>query len=1330
MTRDNVAKSHLTRSGTRRRGDAYQDIVAIDLMVDWLEHTDRYQWIRVEADESGALDDVQALRKDNTFVVKQVKYSTHPDAPKDPYTWKMLIKQEKGKNEKLLSLLQRWASSLEELKEQFSSIEASVVSNRKASQEIQYAIKNHAYTYIDFDKISDPKIQEQVIQQLGGDSKTWAFFTLFQFYLNEPNLDELEQGLQVRFKRLGGTDLGWLNLKKEVDTWVCWRDKPVLDGKISLHDIKRAALLTVGSPPPAIRPQNWIPLFRNPLYQSRPNEFNRLETILFGYETKKKPSRVGLVGVGMVGLGGVGKTQLAVQIAYRFKERFPAGIFWMSAEGNDFSVWQHNLAELASDAKYLPPDDDISDPNNKKRRVQYFCSYLTEHDDALLILDNVEDPNLLFSLLPQLAGKEMACTILYTSRNPVTLPGVERYVVEQLAEKEALMLLLDRTRSSLLTEVLNGSKSQEAQSARDVCQAVGYLPLALMHMHNLLEREEQMELTRLTELLRVSGAVKLVKMQYADAAPLFATFTLSWKKVRGEEVARLFKLASYFPEAVPIPLWLLGIAAGLGESGEINEPLGRARLQLQDLSLMETLKGNQVLLHPLVREFGQMLVTEDMDKGQTLLLGAGEQLIGEFTDLNKLERRAKLEGYWRCLEQVRAALEYIELLGMGQVEQLKWVEQCLDREGYLLGNREWEWWPELFPGLFYQQLYNRAVEEKRLLTGDVLPKRWLRQIGHVGTEEKHLRRIFAGHWGIVTSIAFSPDGSRILTGSREGLVRLWETDSGKMLTTLYISDGTVTSVVFSPDGSRMLTGSFDGAARIWEVDSGRLLMTLNDHQARVTSVAFSLNGSKVLTGSGDGTAKLWEADNGELLMTLEGHTQAVTSVAFSPDGTKAATGSYDSTGQIWDLVNKGLPLVTLRGHLFRLAVTSVTFSPDGAKVLTGANDSTIRMWKTTNGEELMSLKGHQEGVTSVAFSPDGSEILSGSGDGIAQLWDATSGLPLLKLYSHADKVTSVAFSFDGRSILTGSWDRTARLWEPVKGQVLLPLKGHANEVTDVAFSPDGTKAVTGSVDQTLGLWETASGERLMTWNTGEMLCVTFSSDGTRVLTGSPYGGANVWEATSGRLLLTLKGYKSSVTSVAFSLDGSKILTGYFDGKVRLWQADNGRLLKTLKGHTEEVTSIGFSPEGSKIITSAYDKKVQIWEGTSGELLVTLKGHREVITSASFSPDGRKILTSSFDKTAKLWDTTNGKELATLEGYSRLMKGAMFSPHSHLIITWDLDGYVLFWRAGVVEEPLAIYVTTYDVGAIHWKDEAQILLADQGGAQYLPHFYQLKLEGIL
>jgi WD40 repeat protein len=172
-------------------------------------------------------------------------------------------------------------------------------------------------------------------------------------------------------------------------------------------------------------------------------------------------------------------------------------------------------------------------------------------------------------------------------------------------------------------------------------------------------------------------------------------------------------------------------------------------------------------------------------------------------------------------------------------------------------------------------------------------------------------------------------------------VRLWDAATGRAAATLAGHTDSVTAVAFSPDGTRVLTGSWDNTARLWEAVTGKAVATLAEHKGGIWAVTFSRDGSRALTGSADGTARVWDATTGKPVATLAGHTAPLRAVAFSPDGTRVLTGSEDKTARLWDVAT-GKIVATLTGHTGQ--VTAVAFSPDGKRVLTGSNDHTVRLW--------------------------------------------------------------------------------------------------------------------------------------------------------------------------------------------------------------------------------------------------------------------------------------------------------------------------------------------------------------------------------------------------
>jgi len=573
-----------------------------------------------------------------------------------------------------------------------------------------------------------------------------------------------------------------------------------------------------------------------------------------------------------------------------------------------------------------------------------------------------------------------------------------------------------------------------------------------------------------------------------------------------------------------------------------------------------------------------------------------------------------------------------------------------------------------------------------------------------------------GHKGEVYSVAFSPDGKRLASGSggfnQPGTVKLWDVASGREILTFkgHSNNNEVHSVAFSPDGKRLASASVDfnriSELKMWDVASGNEIWTLQTGPA--WRVAFSPDGKLLAVaggvkarkgkGPGLGTVTLWDAASRRQVLTLEGHTDIVNDVAFSPDGRRLASASSDKTVKLWELAS-GKEYLTFKGHTD--AVRSVAFSPDGKRLATASRDQTVKLWDADSDKELLTLPGHKGWVTSVVFSSDGKRLASASWDQTVKLWDAASGRELQTLKGHTSVLDSVAFSPDGKRLATASQDKTVKLWNAAGVQQApgLTLRGHGGKVNAVAFSPDGKRLASGSEDHTVKLWDAVSGKDLMTLegHAGRVNSVAFSPDGKHLASAGGVGDkqpgeVKLWDAASGKELLAFQGHQLGVKSVAFSPDGKHMVTASRDQTLKLWDAASGKDLLTFRGHTRDIFGMAFSSDGKRLASAAFDSTVKVWDAASGKDLLTLPGHTPPNWSVAFSPDGKRLASAPWHETVKLvklWDAASGKELLSLKGHTALVTSMVFSPDGKRLATASFDNTVKLWDANSGQEVLTL-----------------------------------------
>ena len=556
-----------------------------------------------------------------------------------------------------------------------------------------------------------------------------------------------------------------------------------------------------------------------------------------------------------------------------------------------------------------------------------------------------------------------------------------------------------------------------------------------------------------------------------------------------------------------------------------------------------------------------------------------------------------------------------------------------------------------------------------------------------------------GHTRFVRSVAYSPDGTILASGSADKSVKLWDVATGQNIATLNHTSS-VTSVAFSPDGTTLASGS-GREIKLWDVATGRNITTLEGHESWVPSVAFSPDGTILASGSGR-EIKLWDVATGRNIATLR-HPYPVDSMVFSPDGTTLASGSWGGTSsadagivRLWD-VSTRRNIATLEGHKGR--VTSVVFSPDGTILASGSDDETVKLWNVATRTNIATLEGHKSGVQSVAYSPDGTTLASGSEDNTSgslentvKLWDIATGQDIAT-YRHIDKrsgqarpVYSVAFSPDGTTLASGAgpfgdgngtvilWDVSERIRPrpqtlvkisgdnqqgpintqlnnpfvvEVRDQYGNPLQGAQVTFTVTAgegklsgrFTVENTTAdANGRAERTLSLGSILATNTVEV-SVAELEPVTFNAVGVGTPTTPIMGGDyRTWHLPDGAIVRLGKGdIGGSDRAVAFSPDGQRLAVASGIG-VWLYDVATSRELALFTGHSDKVTSVAFSPDGTLLASGSADHTLKLWDVATRTNTATLR-HRDVVHSVTFSPDGTSLAATSWDNTSGAWDNT-------------------------------------------------------------------------------------------
>jgi WD40 repeat protein len=631
----------------------------------------------------------------------------------------------------------------------------------------------------------------------------------------------------------------------------------------------------------------------------------------------------------------------------------------------------------------------------------------------------------------------------------------------------------------------------------------------------------------------------------------------------------------------------------------------------------------------------------------------------------------------------------------------------------------------------------------------------------IGGWSRSLPRHLFKHGEEITEIALSADGLNLATVSSDGIVRIWDVNSGDPRGEPLKIDSFITELSFNADGGTLATASYRGGVRLWNIATLKPEGDqLNVQDRTWREFTLSSDGAMLATGHADGTVRLWDVAAGKSYGESLEYTGVCGALSFSGDGTTIAVGSSDGTIWLWN-VQTGESLgdpIENSGYIKQLSL-----STDGSILASGTLDGTVRIWNRRTREPMGRPQSHVQ-IKDLSLSGDGGTLASGSGDGTVQLWDVNSGQPLGNPLKHDGEITGLSLSADGAVLATASqdgvaglWDVSMRkrlgddiksdgvgsvlafreeadtlamgsnegtvlLWDTNAGEVLdtpIPKRRGATRFRALAFSGDGSTFVTGNSDGTVLLWDVTTGQPI-----GDPLDqgvnimeLSLNADGKTLAIGKYDGTISVWDVSTAKSLGDTIDHGGRITKLTLNTDGNLLATGNRDGIVQFWDVATGRALDKNLNHGTPVSALSFSKDGATLATGSRDGTVLLWDVNSGDSLGIPIIHGVNVTQLSLNADGRLLVTGSNDGTVQFWDVSTGQALGEPLQHRAAVSSLTFSADGRMLAIGSYSGNARLWEVPepVTDDPELVWLSvevrtglTIESGLIHTLSHAEWL----------------------
>jgi WD40 repeat protein len=570
------------------------------------------------------------------------------------------------------------------------------------------------------------------------------------------------------------------------------------------------------------------------------------------------------------------------------------------------------------------------------------------------------------------------------------------------------------------------------------------------------------------------------------------------------------------------------------------------------------------------------------------------------------------------------------------------------------------------------------------------------------TTHKEIRTLGgqAGHQKMVLTVAISPDGQLLASGSADNTLKIWDIPSPRPLRTLAHADA-ILGLSLSPDGKRLALAGMDGAIKVLDAATFKPLLQLPGHVGAVQGLAFSPNGQTLAGAGADRTIRFWNATNGQPLGTIGAHSGPLRGVAIHPNNVLAFSIGEDGLLKFWQIPPQAGK--TMANH--NAPVRALALSGDGNQVLSGGADNNVRLSNTATGQEIRVFTGAKAPVECVALNSNASQAAAAAADQLF-LWNMADGKLIDQLYAHADAVTGISFQPQNQQLLTSGSDGLLRLW----ALPLVPAKSftHPEAVPAMAAFADGKQFATGGADKIVRQWDLTKNTVVRQF-TGHGSAVTAMAVGANqaIFSGDAHGEIRLWNQATGKESAILGAHAGPVSTLALNPAADRLCSTGNDGMLKMWQFPVVGPRPFL--HPDQVTCLALTADGSRLATGCGDKVVRLWNLKTGAKEKDFAGHTLAITAVAVSAQQPWIASSSADKSIRLWNVADGKLLKAMT-FPSVPQHVLFLPDGKKLVAAMADGSIRILQLPDGKEGKSLAGHTGAVNALALTSTGDLLIS--------------------